>query len=94
MSQRTYTKVIAVGGVAERISSSWDEEREWGKAFNRAAVQLARELLIGGYLRMTDMPRDGSYRKRWLELTVCTPDVPRTPENSPHGAHGAHENPA
>lgn len=91
---KTYRKIMQIGGVAARVSSKWDEEREWQKAFDRAAVELARELLLGGYLKMSDIARTGDYRKRFLELTVCTPRVPRTPRNRPHGPHTAHEKPA
>lgn len=65
-----YSVTIAVGGVAEKVSPDWDEEREFRRATVRAYVQIMRELEVAGYVKVVPLARMGSYRKRVVFLDL------------------------
>lgn len=72
-------KTIAVGGVAEKVSVNWDEEREFRHATIKGYVSLMRDLEAAGYLTVTPLAKTGDYAKRALILDLPGLRKPRLP---------------
>lgn len=56
------------GGVAERVSSSWDEQRERDRAILDAERRMVRELRNAGRIKTIPMAQDGDYRRALVVL--------------------------
>lgn len=59
-----------MGGVAEKVSTDWNEEREFRYLTIKTYTQFMRELEARGYLKVVPLAQTGDYRKRLIVLDL------------------------
>lgn len=59
-----------MGGVAEKVSPDWNEEREFRYQTIKTYVQFMRELEERGYLKVVPLAQTGDYRRRCIILNL------------------------